>query len=153
MTATRLNKTNTIWAIVLEQFKRFSYKNKTKIVGLLCLQLYYFGVSVSTIMQLFIIFTIRTIMAFCAVCLAFCIYSNRSDNKIVLIDCIRRKALRKHAYSNTLKILPPKNGNFSDKKIWYFSCFCSKHRLWVLVRTASARRFQRVPTIYVFEQK
>ena len=23
--------------------------------------------------------------------------------------------LRKHAYSNTLKILPPKNGNFSDK--------------------------------------
>ena len=24
--------------------------------------------------------------------------------------------LRKHAYSNTLKILPPKNGNFSDKK-------------------------------------
>ena len=29
--------------------------------------------------------------------------------------------LRKHAYSNTLKILPPKNGNFSDKKFWYFS--------------------------------
>ena len=26
-------------------------------------------------------------------------------------------------------------------KIWYFSCFCSKHRLWVLVRTASTRRF------------
>ena len=25
-------------------------------------------------------------------------------------------ALRKHAYSNTLKILPPKNGNFSDKQ-------------------------------------
>ena len=25
-------------------------------------------------------------------------------------------ALRKHAYSNTLKILPPKNGNFSHKK-------------------------------------
>ena len=31
--------------------------------------------------------------------------------------------------------------------------FWSKHRLWVLVRTASARRFYRVPTIYVFEQK
>ena len=27
------------------------------------------------------------------------------------------------------------------------------HRLWVLVRTASPRRFKRVPTIYVFEQK
>ena len=34
-----------------------------------------------------------------------------------------------------------KNLKFSDKKIWYFSNFCSKHRLWVLVRTASARRF------------
>ena len=25
----------------------------------------------------------------------------------------------------------------SDKKFWYFSYFCSKHRLWILVRTAS----------------
>ena len=30
---------------------------------------------------------------------------------------------------------------FSDKKFWYFSYFCSKHRMWVLVRTASVRRF------------
>ena len=28
-----------------------------------------------------------------------------------------------------------------DKKLSYFSYFCSKHRLWVLVRTASVRRF------------
>ena len=31
-----------------------------------------------------------------------------------------------------------KNWRFSDKKknkLWYFSYFCSKHRLWVLVRT------------------
>ena len=28
--------------------------------------------------------------------------------------------LRKHAYSNILKILPPKNGNFSDKKSDFF---------------------------------
>ena len=34
-----------------------------------------------------------------------------------------------------------KNGKISDKKLWYFSYFCSKHRLWVLVRTASPRRF------------
>ena len=27
------------------------------------------------------------------------------------------------------------NWKFSDKKFWYFSYFCSKHRLWVLVRT------------------
>ena len=33
-----------------------------------------------------------------------------------------------------------KNWKVSDKKLWYFSHFCSKHRLWVLVRTTSARR-------------
>ena len=50
--------------------------------------------------------------------------------------------LRKHAYSNILKILPPKNGNFSDKKNLIFFIFLLKtYRLWVLVRTASARRF------------
>ena len=48
--------------------------------------------------------------------------------------------LRKQAYSNILKILPPKNENF-EIKILIFFIFCSKHRLWVLVRTASARRF------------
>ena len=42
---------------------------------------------------------------------------------------------------------------FSDKTFWYFSCFCSKHILRILVRTASTRRFWRVSTIYVFEQK
>ena len=49
-------------------------------------------------------------------------------------SCIRTwlKSLRKRAYSNILKILPPKKWKFSDKKFWYFSCFCSKHRLWVL---------------------
>ena len=34
-----------------------------------------------------------------------------------------------------------KNWKFSDKKLWYFSHFCSNHRLWVLFRTASPRRF------------
>ena len=34
-----------------------------------------------------------------------------------------------------------KNLKFSDKKLRYFSHFCSKHRLWILVRTASARWF------------
>ena len=50
-------------------------------------------------------------------------------------------SLRKHAYSNILIISPPKTENFQIKKIWYFSYFCSKHRLWVLVKTASSRRF------------
>ena len=34
-----------------------------------------------------------------------------------------------------------KNWKFSDEKLWYFSYFCSRLRLWVLVRTASTRRF------------
>ena len=40
------------------------------------------------------------------------------------------ESLRKHIYSNILKILQPKTGKFSDKKFKYFSYFCSKHRLW-----------------------
>ena len=52
-----------------------------------------------------------------------------------------RCALRENAYSNMLKISSPKNENFQIKKFWYFSYFCSKHRLWVVVRTASTRRF------------
>ena len=48
-----------------------------------------------------------------------------------------RQTLQKHAYSNTgiLKILPPKHEKFQTKKFWYFSYFCSRHRLWVPVRT------------------
>ena len=46
-------------------------------------------------------------------------------------------SLRKQAYSNILKIFPPKNENFQIKILIFFSYFCSKHRLWVLVRTAS----------------
>ena len=37
--------------------------------------------------------------------------------------------------------LTTNKGKFSDKKFRYFSYFCSKHRLWVLVRTASVRQF------------
>ena len=64
--------------------------------------------------------------------------------------------LRKHAYSNILKILPPKKWKFSDKKIWFFfhvsaqniDCgyslepphLSAQHRLWVLIRTASMRK-------------
>ena len=34
-----------------------------------------------------------------------------------------------------------KNGNFEMKKCDIFLFFCSKHRSWVHVRTASLRRF------------
>ena len=50
------------------------------------------------------------------------------------------KTLRKHAYLNILKISPPKSESFQIE-ILIFSYFLSKHRLWVLVRTASPRRF------------
>ena len=33
-----------------------------------------------------------------------------------------------------------------------FLIFALKHRLWVLIRTASLRRFQRVPKIYVLSK-
>ena len=36
--------------------------------------------------------------------------------------------------------------------ITIFLLFAPKHTLWVLVRTASTRRFQRVPTIYVLSK-
>ena len=45
---------------------------------------------------------------------------------VILKDAKNVDSLRKHAYSNIVKILPPKNENFQIKKIiWYFSCFCS----------------------------
>ena len=39
------------------------------------------------------------------------------------------------------------------KSIHFFLIFASKHRLWVLIRNASLRRFQRVPTINVWSKK
>ena len=36
--------------------------------------------------------------------------------------------LRKHAYSNILKISPPKNENFQIKNSNIFSYFCPKHK-------------------------
>ena len=38
-----------------------------------------------------------------------------------------------------------KKRNFSDKIFWLFSYFCSKHRLWVLVRTAYGLSWLWVP--------
>ena len=52
--------------------------------------------------------------------------------------CITKTCLFKYTEILTtkkLKLLDKK------KKIWYFSYFCSKHRLWVLIRTASTRWF------------
>ena len=36
-------------------------------------------------------------------------------------------SLRKHAYSNIEKILPPKTENFHIKKLWYFFTFSAQN--------------------------
>ena len=61
-------------------------------------------------------------------------------NYPLLSITIMWNSLRKHAYLNILKILPPKKWKFSDKTFWYSSYFCSKHRLCVRFRTASKTR-------------
>ena len=48
------------------------------------------------------------------------------------------------------KFYHQKMKNFQRKNYDIF-LFLLKYRLWVLVRTASPRRFYRAPTIYVFE--
>ena len=53
-------------------------------------------------------------------------------------ECI---SITKTCLFKYIENLTTKKWKLSDKKFWYFSCFCSKHRLWVLVRTASMRRF------------
>ena len=44
-------------------------------------------------------------------------------------------------FKNTENFTTKINWKFSDKDSDIFSYFCSKHKLWVLVRTASPRRF------------
>ena len=44
-------------------------------------------------------------------------------------------------YVRTAVILYAIENGVGIKKIWYFSYSCSKHSLWVLVRTTSRRRF------------
>ena len=45
--------------------------------------------------------------------------------------------LQKHTYSNILKISPSKTENFQIKNSHIFHISAQKHRLWVVVRTAS----------------
>ena len=49
-----------------------------------------------------------------------------------------------HLYSNS--------GVCGGRPIPIFLIFAQKHRLWVLLRTASLRRFQCVPTIYILSK-
>ena len=64
------------------------------------------------------------------------IFYGRRENQV-----LHFYTLPKHAYSNILKISPPKTDNFQIKTLIFLSYFCSKHRLWVLIRTALMRQF------------
>ena len=59
--------------------------------------------------------------------------------------------LRKYAYPNTLKISPPKTGSFQTKNSDIFHISAQKHRLWVLVRTASVISAQNIDCGYSLE--
>ena len=72
--------------------------------------------------------TPRLVQNFC------CFVSKGTDLKVIITNT----CLLKYMF---IAISPPKNWKSSDKNLWYFSYYCSKHRLWVLVRTSSVRRF------------
>ena len=46
----------------------------------------------------------------------------------LIVSC---QPLWKHAYSNILKISPPKTESFQRKILIFFSYYCSKHKWWV----------------------
>ena len=66
------------------------------------------------------------------------------------IDCADAKAITQTYLYN----FDPLKPHFYTVKLWFTGVYiillisAQKHRLWVLIRTAS-RRFERVPTIYV----
>ena len=76
-----------------------------------------------TIVQFIVLFSLESLSAFC-----------------LLWKRIMKTRLFKYIENFTSK-----TGKFPDKTFWYFSYFCSKHRLLVLVRTASARSSNEYP--------
>ena len=64
------------------------------------------------------------------------------DKPVYLHGLITKTRLFKYIENFTIK-----NWKFSDKNSDIFLYFCSKHSLWVLVRSVSQRQFQLVHTI------
>ena len=98
-----------------------------------------------------------TILITCKICLTTRSRLARTDVTLVVVrdtsgEEVTWSPLRKHTYSNIMKILQQKKKKkkkwkCSDINFWYFSYFCSKHRLWVLVRTASMMFFSKIRKI------
>ena len=59
----------------------------------------------------------------------------------VIGGCSGTSSITKTRLFKSIENFTTKNCKFSDKNSDILLHFCSKHRLWVLVRTASARRF------------
>ena len=55
---------------------------------------------------------------------AYSLIQSRSLHKLVS-QSKKKKTLRKHAYSNILKISPPRTESFQIKIMIFFSYFCS----------------------------
>ena len=76
-------------------------------------------------------------------------YSKTAPHTCAL-RAVEHAILRKPVRVNLISC---KNVNFLFKFSDFFSYFCTKHKVWVHVRTASMRRFKRIPTIYVLKRK
>ena len=81
----------------------------------------------------------------CEFTILHCIYSKQL---IYMYACTY--ALRKHAYSNILKISPPKTESFKIKNSDIFHISTQKRRLRVPVRTASPVYIYIYIYIYIF---
>ena len=73
------------------------------------------------------------------------------------VSAVKSLPVLHHHYENTpiqiyWKFHHQKMKIFRLKKSWYFSYFWSKQRMWVLLRTASARRFSWVPITYILSR-
>ena len=78
----------------------------------------------------------------------FLIYSETKDR----ISTILHDSSGKHVRVLNTPLNPTYSKTGVCRGIPIFLIFAPKHRLWVLVRTASARRFLRVRTIYVLSK-
>ena len=64
----------------------------------------------------------------------------RETNVQTILMCAQRTHYENMPSQIYWKFYHQKKKKNQIKKFWYFSYYCSKHRLWVLVRTASPRR-------------
>ena len=93
----------------------------------------------------------------CLTQVSLCTFKGGNTVKVVFASGLKGNNLfssRKHAYI----MLTPLNPTFIIVKLGFtgvytiFLISTEKHRLWVLVRTASLRRFYQVPTIYALSR-